>query len=100
MDLVSCRNLLMYLQPVLQQKVLNVLHYSLKEKGMLLLGRSETIEANTELFEPYHSDERIYIKKGNTNGFMNVGSAPKERVLALPAQNNLPSVQRVSIGYQ
>jgi two-component system CheB/CheR fusion protein len=49
-DLVSCRNLLIYLQPVAQKKVLRVIHYSLKPSGFLLLGSSETVGDDPELF--------------------------------------------------
>ncbi len=50
MNLVSCRNLLIYLKPILQKKVFTVLHYALQEKGILILGKSETIGSSTELF--------------------------------------------------
>ena len=42
-DLVSCRNLLIYLQPAAQKKVLRILHYALNPTGYLLLGTSETV---------------------------------------------------------
>ena len=44
-DLISCRNLLIYLEPVLQQRVMPILHYALKPDGFLWLGSSETIGA-------------------------------------------------------
>src|SRR3569832_1479559 len=43
MDLIACRNMLIYLEPVLQQKMLPILHYALQAHGFLWLGSSETI---------------------------------------------------------
>lgn len=52
MDLVSCRNLLIYLEPVLQRRVVELLHYALRPGGYLLLGKAETIDpGDLELFE-------------------------------------------------
>jgi two-component system CheB/CheR fusion protein len=54
MDLISCRNLLIYLEPEVQTKVLDLLHFALKEGGCLFLGPSETVGRQTDLFEPCH----------------------------------------------
>ena len=81
MDLVSCRNLLIYLEPILQKKALAILHYALNENGYLILGRSETIGINTELFALQNKREKIYIKKGTAGRFMNVASAGKEQLM-------------------
>jgi two-component system CheB/CheR fusion protein len=78
MDLVSCRNVLIYLAPLLQKRVLTILHYALNEKGVLVLGKSETIGSHAELFTSFNKKEKIYIKKGTTGRFMNVTSAIKE----------------------
>ena len=50
MDLISCRNLLIYLEPSLQKKLFPVFHYALKPNGFLCLGASESIGSFTELF--------------------------------------------------
>src|SRR5205807_2217242 len=42
LDLISCRNVLIYLEPILQKRVAPIFHYALKEGGLLLLGKSET----------------------------------------------------------
>ena len=52
MDLISCRNLLIYLEPEMQKKVIDLLHFALKEGGCLFLGPSETVGRQTDLFEP------------------------------------------------
>src|SRR2546426_7293296 len=50
MDLVSCRNFLIYLQPSAQKKVLSIVHYALGVSGYLMLGVSETVGDAPELF--------------------------------------------------
>ncbi len=64
-DLVSCRNLLIYLQPEEQRKVLSLLHFALRDGGYLFLGASETIGQLTEFFEPVSSTLRIFRDIGH-----------------------------------
>ena len=63
MDLITCRNLLIYLEPSLQKKVMPTFHYALKPEGFLFLGASESISGFTELFEPADKKHKIYSKK-------------------------------------
>jgi two-component system CheB/CheR fusion protein len=63
MNLISCRNLLIYLEPSLQKKALPTFHYALKPGGVLFLGSSESIDGFTDLFEPIDKKHRIYSKK-------------------------------------
>ena len=63
MDLVSCRNLLIYLEPSVQQKALPTFHYALKPQGFLILGASESIGGFTDLFEPVDRKHKIFSKK-------------------------------------
>ncbi len=63
-DLISCRNLLIYLQPVLQQRVLDLFNFALNPKGILLLGSSETTGDMSEYFEPLDHKWRIYRSRG------------------------------------
>jgi two-component system CheB/CheR fusion protein len=63
LDLVSCRNVLIYLDSMLQEKVISALHYSLKLNSFLVLGRSEGIGKFTSLFEPLNKKGAIYVKK-------------------------------------
>ena len=78
-DLVSCRNVLIYLEPVLQKRALITFHYSLNEEGFLMLGKSETIGVNTDIFTAYNSTEKIYSRKGPLGRFMNVASYGREK---------------------
>jgi len=64
LDLIVCRNLLIYLEPEVQKKVLSLLHYSLNEGGFLFLGPSETIGRHIELFEPVSKKWRIFRRIG------------------------------------
>jgi two-component system, chemotaxis family, CheB/CheR fusion protein len=66
LDIVSCRNLLIYLEPQVQQRLLGLLHFGLRERGILFLGTSETISGNEELFEPIDKHARIYRRIGAT----------------------------------
>ncbi|HTP25423.1 MAG TPA: chemotaxis protein CheB [Anaeromyxobacteraceae bacterium] len=62
MDLVSCRNLLIYLEPPLQQRVLELLHYALRPGGYLILGKAETI-GTPGLFEVVEKSDRLYRRR-------------------------------------
>ena len=66
-DFVSCRNLLIYLQPVLQKKAMEMFNYSLNENGLLFLGSSETVGDMIEYFEPLNHKHKIYYSKGISN---------------------------------
>ncbi|MFE8604901.1 chemotaxis protein CheB [Archangium violaceum] len=63
MDLISCRNVLIYLDPVLQKKVLPIFHYALNPGGYLLLGNSETVGASADLFSLVDRRHKLYRKK-------------------------------------
>lgn len=60
MDMILCRNLLIYFQQSIQHKTLNVLHYALKENGYLILGTSETVNSHREHFEEISRKWKIY----------------------------------------
>jgi two-component system CheB/CheR fusion protein len=60
LDLVSCRNLLIYLEPEVQQKLLQLFHFSLREGGTLILGPAESIGRYVELYRPVSKKWRIF----------------------------------------
>jgi two-component system CheB/CheR fusion protein len=62
-DMVSCRNLLIYLGNSVQQAVIPILHYALRPKGFLWLGNSETIGSYRDLFELHDPKQKVYVKK-------------------------------------
>jgi two-component system CheB/CheR fusion protein len=60
LDILSCRNLLIYLAPELQKKLLSLFHYSLNPNGFLFLGSAETVGAATDLFAPLEARTQIF----------------------------------------
>ena len=67
LDIVSCRNLLIYLEPEVQQRVLSLLHFGLREGGTLFLGSSETTGKNIdEMFEAIDKKNRLFRRIGPT----------------------------------
>lgn len=60
LDLLSCRNLMIYLEPVLQNRLIPTFHYALKPDGVLLLSPSESIGNHTELFDPLNRKWKFY----------------------------------------
>ena len=65
LDMLTCRNLLIYLGAELQKKLLPLFHYSLKPGGILMLGSAESIGNFTDLFEPLESKARLF-KRSNS----------------------------------
>jgi len=63
LDLITCRNVLIYLGPVLQKKIMPIFHYALKNDGHLMLGGSETIGAFADLFALIDKKNKIYLKR-------------------------------------
>jgi two-component system CheB/CheR fusion protein len=62
LDLISCRNLLIYLSAELQKKILPLFNYILNEKGVLFLGSSETIGGFVDLFSIFNSKWKFYTR--------------------------------------
>ena len=60
LDLISCRNLLIYMEENLQQKLISIFHYALNPGGMLFLGRAESITDSLNLFHTIDSKNKIY----------------------------------------
>ncbi len=76
LDLIACRNLLIYLDGEAQRRLLPVFHYALRPGGLLFLGPSETIGGLTDLFETVDAKWKIYRRKETL--------APVQPVLELP----------------
>ena len=75
LDLISCRNLLIYLDNVAQRRVLRTFHYALRPQGMLFVGPAESVAHSPELFEQIDSRSRVFRRIPNT-----AGGATTERV--------------------
>ncbi len=65
LDILSCRNLMIYFSPVLQQRLLPLFHYVLRPAGVLVLGESETVGRSSALFSPLGPSSRLYVRTGN-----------------------------------
>ena len=65
LDLIVCRNLLIYLNQATQRTVLGVFHYALRSDGVLMLGGSESIGSRAELFATFAKKFQLYRKKGD-----------------------------------
>jgi two-component system CheB/CheR fusion protein len=96
LDLVSCRNLLIYLRPEAQAKIISLFHFALREGGLLLLGSSETLGNADGRFEIISKQERLYRHIGHSRpgelGF-SMSGGDGVRVPARPGQGQLPSHQ-------
>ncbi len=96
LDLVSCRNLLIYLLPEAQAKVISLFHFALREGGVLLLGNAETISNADGRFELISKSERLYRHIGRSRpgefSFLK-NSADGVRVPLRPAPGQMPSRQ-------
>ena len=62
-DVVSCRNLLIYLTADLQRRVIPLLHYALRPGGFLVLGRSESLGRLSKLFDVVDGKQRVFARK-------------------------------------
>ncbi len=95
-DLVSCRNLLIYLRPELQAKVISMFHFALRDDGILLLGSSETAGDVEGWFELIAKSERIYRHIGRSrsgeHGFL-MRPGDNTRVPTRHGSGNAPSRQ-------
>ncbi len=90
LDLVSCRNLLIYLRPEAQSKIISLFHFALREGGILLLGSSETVGSFGGHFEAISKSEPLYRHIGHAR--------PGEFGLTLTAGDGMRAAARVGPG--
>jgi two-component system CheB/CheR fusion protein len=104
LDILLCRNLLIYFGAALQRRLMPLFHYSLRPGGVLLLGSAETVGRAQSLFMPLFPKSRIYGRSENagpahpavfpTQGRAGVSAAPLENALPLATSPpaNLPAL--------
>ena len=80
-DLITCRNVLIYMEPYLQKKALTTFHYALKATGYLLLGKSETVGQSSEKFHVFSQQDKIYSRRVSADKFMQVATKKTETSL-------------------
>ena len=88
MDCISCRNVLIYMEPYLQKKALTTFHYALNPTGFLLLGKSETTGGVPDLFSSASKTDRLYTPKDVPGRFMQVTSQRSEQILNHPSDSS------------
>ncbi|WP_313954230.1 CheR family methyltransferase, partial [Accumulibacter sp.] len=105
LDLISCRNVMIYLEPELQNRLIPALHYALKPGGVLFLSPAESIGEHGELFTPLNRKWRIYraintsassraFIGGNHAWPMAGGAKPQEEMATKARQTNLAELTR------
>jgi two-component system, chemotaxis family, CheB/CheR fusion protein len=97
LDILICRNLLIYLTPELQKKLMPLFHYSLNPGGVLFLGSSESINAFTDLFAPVDIKSRLFRRRETilppekvvfpASTFSTLPGVPQEPSMIKPAAN-------------
>lgn len=91
MDLISCRNLMIYLEPSLQKKALPTFHYALKPDGFLFLGASESVGTFTDLFEPVDKKQKIFSRKAGQAPSFQLPVKSESRDHRLPGSASRPA---------
>ncbi len=90
LDLISCRNLLIYLNTDLQKKLLPIFHYALKPGGLLFLGPSETIGSCTDLFETLDKRWKVFRRKESSTALHALPEIPAQPVVRDEGESELP----------
>ena len=100
LDLISCRNLLIYMERQLQREICALFAYGLNPNALLFLGSAETADASPELFAPIHRDARLYRARGLASKTLPVISLmPDEHkppVFGPPRQQREPTQERTT----
>ena len=99
LDLISCRNLLIYLRPEAQAKIIAVFHFALREGGVLLLGNTETVGNSDGSFAAISKPERVYrhIGRGRPGDLAFAIGGGATRPQALAAARQAPRQQAVLV---
>ncbi|HVS53585.1 MAG TPA: chemotaxis protein CheB [Opitutaceae bacterium] len=92
MDLVTCRNVLIYLESAAQKRILPMLHYALKPEGFLFLGTSESIGAFGDLFEPLDKKQKVFARKSTTTPAFSIPFRDRRRAAPTGRGPRLPTV--------
>lgn len=97
LDLLACRNLLIYLTPEVQRQLLPIFHYVLKPGGILFLGSAESLNSSGELFTPLNLKARLFQRRESALPLEPLAFPPalvpalsgvhKETIVAKPADN-------------
>ena len=89
LDLVSCRNLLIYLNREAQSRVFDIFHFALRPGGRLLLGTSEAVEDGSPLFAVLDKTQRLYLQRPAPQRLITVPTGPGTLARALALQDRV-----------
>src|SRR5438067_8851604 len=90
LDLISCRNLLIYLKRQAQQSVLDIFHFALRSGGLLFIGGSESVEETQTLFSPIDKMNRIYVRRSVPRPVWTAPTLPLRVLRHHPRESVLP----------
>ena len=101
LDMISCRNVMIYLAQVLQKRIIPLFHYALRPDGILFLGSSETVSGFNNLFEPLDKKFKIYAKKRSSVPFrLDLIPHPDNQEMISPSHEKplagVPDLQRTA----
>ena len=91
LDLISCRNLLIYLNEHAQKRALDTFHFGLRAEGVLFLGASESVADGARLFTPLDKKHRLYIRRTALSGTLPMLSRPPSLGLEITPPSTDPS---------
>ena len=107
LDLISCRNLLIYFDSDLQKRLIPLFHYALKEDGYLFLGSSENLSAYGELFRTANKSHRLFQRKNamvppqidfplvDRSNYRQLSAAPKEQTVVGRQSQVVRGIERI-----
>ena len=99
MDFISCRNVLIYMEPYLQKKAISTFHYALNDKGFLLLGKSETTGSASDLFVAVNKNDKLYSRKNSSRSLMSILPERVSRTIA-PTEKNMKTKENKKEDFQ
>ena len=92
LDILTCRNLLIYLGPALQKRLLPLFHFSLKPGGVMFLGSAESIAGFEEFFTPIDSKSRLYRREQAPMSTLNVDFPTSQNLTTPTTPTGTPSL--------
>ncbi|MGB0127767.1 MAG: chemotaxis protein CheB, partial [Rhodocyclaceae bacterium] len=103
LDMISCRNLLIYFKTELQDRVVKIFHYALRTNGLLFLGKSESIGRQSALFAEKDRKNKIYLKRQVTSpvvaGFAHVRGMATADAVAAPDLEKIAAAPNSVLGH-
>jgi two-component system CheB/CheR fusion protein len=103
LDLISCRNLLIYLNAKPQEQVFDIFHFALRKGGLLFIGSSETSDPGHTLFTALDPKHRLFVRRSVARPAWKVprlpirAPIPKTRLAAVPRPRALPPLMRMMV---